>query len=127
MEAFDPEGKPVTNEVGELVLTEPLPSMPLFFWNDPAGERYQESYYEDFPGSWRHGDWVKKTERGTFVVYGRSDSTLNRSGVRLGTSEFYRVVEEMDEVQDSLVIDTGLPGEQGQLLLFLRLSEGVGT
>ena len=125
VEAFDPGGKPVTNEVGELVLTEPLPSMPLFFWNDPDGERYQESYYEDFPGSWRHGDWVKKTERGTFVVYGRSDSTLNRSGVRLGTSEFYRVVEEMDEVQDSLVIDTGLPGEQGQLLLFLRLSEGA--
>ena len=97
----------MVDEVGELVLTAPLPSMPLFFWNDPDGERYRESYYEDFPGVWRHGDWVKKTERGTFVVYGRSDSTLNRSGVRMGTSEFYRVIEEMDEVQDSLVIDTG--------------------
>ena len=116
----------MVDEVGELVLTEPLPSMPLFFWNDPDGERYRESYYEDFPGVWRHGDWVKKTERGTFVVYGRSDSTLNRSGVRLGTSEFYRVIEEMDEVQDSLVIDTGRPNEQGQLLLFLQLSDGVG-
>ena len=100
--------------------------MPLFFWNDPDGERYRESYYDDFPGVWRHGDWVKKTERGTFVVYGRSDSTLNRSGVRMGTSEFYRVIEEMDEVQDSLVIDTGRPNEQGQLLLFLKLSDGVG-
>ena len=126
VEAFDPGGNPVVDEVGELVLTEPLPSMPLFFWNDPDGERYRESYYDDFPGVWRHGDWVKKTERGTFVVYGRSDSTLNRSGVRMGTSEFYRVIEEMDEVQDSLVIDTGRPNEQGQLLLFLKLSDGVG-
>lgn len=125
VEAYDPHGRPVIDEVGELVLTEPLPSMPLYFWNDPDGCRYRESYFEAFPGVWRHGDWIKKTKHNSCVIYGRSDSTLNRGGVRMGTSEFYRVVEEMDEVQDSLVIDTGQGSEEGRLLLFLQLRGGT--
>ena len=92
-------------EVGELVITEPMPSMPLFFWNDPDGERYRESYFEMFPGVWRHGDWLKLTERGTGVIYGRSDSTINRQGIRMGTSEIYSAVEAVPEVLDSLVLD----------------------
>ena len=91
------------DEVGELVITEPMPSMPLFFWNDPDGERYRESYFEMFPGVWRHGDWLKITERGTGVIYGRSDSTINRQGIRMGTSEIYSAVEAVPEVLDSLV------------------------
>jgi len=125
IEAYDLHGKPVIDEVGELVLTEPLPSMPLYFWNDPQGVRYRESYFEVFQGVWRHGDWIKKTKRASFVIYGRSDSTLNRGGVRMGTSEFYTVVEDMNEVLDSLVIDTGHGGEEGRLLLFLKLRPGT--
>ncbi len=124
-EAFDAGGQPVVNEVGELVLTAPMPSMPIYFWNDPGGQRFHESYFDQYPGVWRHGDWTRKTERASFVVYGRSDSTLNRSGVRMGAGEFYRVVEELNEVQDSLVIDTGHGGEQGRLLLFLQLRKEV--
>ncbi len=125
VEAFDPEGRSLVDEVGELVLTAPMPSMPLHFWNDPDGRRYRESYFETYPGIWRHGDWIKITGRGSCVIYGRSDSTLNRSGVRMGTSEFYRVVEELPEVQDSLVIDTSRLGGEGRLLLFLVLRPGA--
>ncbi|WP_433408894.1 acetoacetate--CoA ligase [Saccharomonospora azurea] len=122
--AYDDAGHAVTDEVGELVLTKPMPSMPVSFWNDPDGSRLREAYFEDFPGRWRHGDWVKITDRGSAVIYGRSDSTLNRGGVRMGTSEFYRVVEGFDEVRDSLVIDTSA-GEEGELLCFLVLAEGT--
>ncbi len=125
VEAFDDRGQPVIGEVGELVLTEPLPSMPVFFWNDPGKERYRASYFETYPGVWRHGDWIKITPRGSCVIYGRSDSTLNRGGVRIGTSEFYRVVEEMPEVLDSLVVDTGRLGREGRLLLFVVLRDGA--
>jgi acetoacetyl-CoA synthetase len=125
VEAFDEHGQPVRGEVGELVLTEPMPSMPLFFWNDQDGARYRESYFEKFPGVWRHGDWVKVTERGTYVIYGRSDSTLKRGGVRMGTSEFYRVVAEIPEVLDSLVVDLGGLGSEDALLLFVVLKDGV--
>ena len=111
VEAYDESGRAVVGDVGELVLTRPMPSMPLYLWNDPEGVRYRESYFDMFPGVWRHGDWIKLTDRGSCVIYGRSDSTLNRGGVRMGTSEFYRVVEEMDEVLDSLVVDTGAAGE----------------
>ncbi|MET0135301.1 MAG: acetoacetate--CoA ligase, partial [Kibdelosporangium sp.] len=104
--AYSEEGKEVIEEVGELVLTKPMPSMPVSFWNDPAGDRLKAAYFEDFPGVWRHGDWIRITARGSAVIYGRSDSTLNRGGVRMGTSEFYRVVEGFPEVADSLVIDT---------------------
>jgi acetoacetyl-CoA synthetase len=101
----------VLDEVGELVITRPMPSMPLFFWGDEGGARLRESYFETFPGVWRHGDWVKITPRGSLVIYGRSDSTINRQGVRMGTSEMYRVVEALPEVLDSLVIDLeGLDG-----------------
>ena len=125
VEAFDEQGRPVVGEVGELVVTEPLPSMPLLFWNDPGGERYRDSYFSTWPGVWRHGDWIRITERGTCIISGRSDSTLNRGGVRMGTAEFYRVVEALDEVVDSLVVDVSDPGGEGRLLLFVVLRPGI--
>ncbi|WP_033290886.1 acetoacetate--CoA ligase [Amycolatopsis jejuensis] len=124
--ALDEQGEPVVDEVGELVITEPMPSMPVYFWNDPDGSRLREAYFEMYPGRWRHGDWIKITRRGSAVIYGRSDSTLNRGGVRMGTAEFYRVVEGLAEVADSLVVDTSAVGnEDGQLLCFLVLASGV--
>jgi acetoacetyl-CoA synthetase len=123
-EAYDPAGRPVIDDVGELVITEPMPSMPIYFWNDPSGDRYRESYFEMFPGIWRHGDWIKIRPDGGCVIYGRSDSTLNRDGVRMGTSDFYRVVEAFDEVVDSLVIDTGRLGQKGRLILYVQLEPG---
>ena len=98
VEAFDENGNPVIDEVGELVITEPMPSMPIYFWNDPEGERYRESYFDVYPGVWRHGDWIKVKEDGSCVIYGRSDSTINRGGVRMGTSEIYSAVDKVDEV-----------------------------
>ena len=126
VESWDESGRPRENEVGELVLTKPFPSMPVMFWNDPDGARLRASYFDHFPGVWRHGDWLKITEDGACIVYGRSDSTLNRGGVRMGTSEFYRAIEEMSEITDALVIDTGALGRDGQLLLFIVLREGSG-
>jgi acetoacetyl-CoA synthetase len=117
--AYDESGKEILDEVGELVITKPMPSMPVSFWNDPDGSRLREAYFEDFPGVWRHGDWVRHTSRGSYVIYGRSDSTLNRGGVRMGTADFYAVVEGFDQVVDSLVIDTG------ELLCFLVLAPGA--
>jgi len=127
VEAYDDNGKPVVGEVGELVITEPMPSMPVSFWNDPDGSRLRAAYFETYPGVWRHGDWIKFDDDGSCVIYGRSDSTLNRGGVRMGTSEFYRVVEEQPDVADSLVIDTSAAGAEGKLLLFLVLKEGADT
>ncbi|MFC6087579.1 acetoacetate--CoA ligase [Sphaerisporangium aureirubrum] len=124
VESFDPDGDPVVGEVGELVVTRPMPSMPVMFWNDPDDARYHESYFADYPGVWRHGDWIKIMPDGSCVIYGRSDSTLNRGGVRMGTSEFYRVVERFPEIADSLVIDTGQLGQEGRLLLYVTLAEG---
>ncbi|MDB4896647.1 MAG: Acetoacetyl-CoA synthetase [Firmicutes bacterium] len=123
--AYDDEGRPVVNSMGELVVTEPMPSMPLFFWNDPDGSRYRDAYFSTFPGVWRHGDWIEITDRGTCIIYGRSDSTLKRGGIRMGTSEFYRVLDEAPEVVDSLVIDTSGLGREGELLLFVVLRSGV--
>ncbi|HEX9344154.1 MAG TPA: acetoacetate--CoA ligase, partial [Actinomycetota bacterium] len=125
VEAFDEQGRSVVGQVGELVLTEPLPSMPLYFWNDPDGVRYRDSYFSTWPGVWRHGDWVEVTERGSLIITGRSDSTLNRGGVRMGTSEFYRVVEGLDEIIDSLVVDVSEPGGDGRVLLFVVLRPGA--
>ncbi|GII82788.1 hypothetical protein Ssi03_07780 [Sphaerisporangium siamense] len=125
VESYDAEGRPVVGEVGELVLTKPMPSMPVMFWNDPDGERYRESYYADYPGVWRHGDWIKILPDGGCVIYGRSDSTLNRGGVRMGTSEFYRVVERFPQIEDSLVIDTGQLGQEGRLLLYVTMTAGA--
>ncbi len=119
MEAFDAEGRSLVGEVGELVLTLPMPSMPLYLLNDPDGKRLHESYFAAFPGVWRHGDWIKITPRGSSVIYGRSDSTLNRGGVRMGTAEFYRVVEALPDVADSLVVDTGSLDDEGKLWLFV--------
>lgn len=126
VEAFDAGGMSVIDQVGELVLTEPLPSMPLYLWGDDDGSRYRESYFEMFPGVWRHGDWIKITDQGSCVISGRSDSTLNRGGIRMGSSDFYRVVEEMDEVLDCLVVDTGTTNDSGRLLLFVVTQDGGG-
>jgi acetoacetyl-CoA synthetase len=125
--AYDEKGVEVVDEVGELVLTRPMPSMPVSFWNDPDGTRLHEAYFDYFPGVWRHGDWVRHTPRGSYVIYGRSDSTLNRGGVRMGTADFYAVVEGFQEVQDSLVIDTTELGavDEGALLCFVVLTAGV--
>jgi acetoacetyl-CoA synthetase len=125
VESFDENGTPLINEMGELVLTEPLPSMPLFFWNDPQEKRYRESYFDIYPGVWRHGDWVKITSRGSAVIYGRSDSTINRKGIRMGSSEIYRVVEDVPEVLDSLVVGIERPGGNYYMPLFVVLKPGV--
>ena len=119
--AFDPDGNEVVGELGELVIRSPMPSMPVRFWNDD-GSRYRAAYFDTYPGVWRHGDWIMFTERGTSMITGRSDATLNRGGVRLGTSELYSVVEEFDEVLDALVVHLEATDE---LLLFVVLREGV--
>jgi acetoacetyl-CoA synthetase len=123
--AYDDNGRPVVNQVGELVVTEPMPSMPLYFWGDPDGQRYRESYFGMFPGVWRHGDWIRITDRGTCVITGRSDSTINRFGVRMGTSEIYRVVESLPEVADSLVVDLTALGQASRMYLFVVLQDGI--
>jgi acetoacetyl-CoA synthetase len=124
--AFDPDGKPIVGELGELVITEPMPSMPVGFWGDADGSRYRAAYFDVYPGVWRHGDWVRFSESGSVVVAGRSDATLNRGGVRLGTAEFYAVVEELPEVVDSLVVHLEDPdGGLGELLLFVVPADGV--
>jgi acetoacetyl-CoA synthetase len=113
-------------ELGELVITEPMPSMPVGYWNDPGGERYRSTYFDMYPGVWRQADWIRFSERGSCVITGRSDATLNRGGVRLGTGEFYRVVEELDVVADSLVIHLeDDEGGVGELMLFVVLTEGA--
>ena len=122
---IDPDGRSVVGETGELVLTAPLPSMPVGFWNDPDGARYRESYFEMYPGVWRHGDWIRITERGSAVIEGRSDSTLNRQGIRFGTSELYGVVERLPEIVDSLVIGLELPGGRYWMPLFVVLAPGA--
>ena len=121
VEAFGPDGRPVVGEQGELVITRPMPSMPVAFWNDPDGSRYRAAYFEDFPGVWRHGDWITFTERGSSVISGRSDATLNRGGVRVGTAEFYAVVEGLPEVADSLVVHLD---DGDRLLLFVVVRDG---
>ena len=124
--AYDTSGAEVFDQVGELVLTKPMPSMPVSFWNDPDGSRLRAAYFADFPGVWRHGDWVRKTSRESFVIYGRSDSTLNRGGVRMGTADFYAVVEGWGQIADSLVVDTTELGaaDEGELLCFVVLAPG---
>ena len=123
VEAYSPDGRPLVGEQGELVLTAPMPSMPVSFWNDPGGERYRAAYFEDYPGVWRHGDWITFTERGSCVISGRSDATLNRGGVRIGTAEFYAVVESIPEIADSLVVH--LDEGDDRLLLFVTLRDGM--
>jgi acetoacetyl-CoA synthetase len=124
VQAWDEQGRALVGEVGELVVTAPMPSMPLYFWNDPEGRRYRESYFEMYPGKWRHGDWIRFTARGTCVIYGRSDTTINRHGIRMGTAELYRVIEECPEVTDSLVVDLEYLGRPSHLALFVVLRPG---
>ena len=124
VEAYDEQGQSVVGRVGELVLTEPLPSMPLYLWGDTDGSRYRDSYFNTFPGVWRHGDWIEITKRGTCVIYGRSDATIKRLGVRIGTSEIYRAVESIPEVTDSMAVELEGPKEEGELVLFFTLAQG---
>jgi acetoacetyl-CoA synthetase len=124
VQAWDPDGHPLIGEVGELVITEPMPSMPLYLWNDPDGERYRDSYFGMYPGIWRHGDWIEITERGTAIISGRSDSTINRGGVRMGTAEIYRAVLAVDDVVDALVVDIPRDGEDW-MPLFVVLRDGA--
>ncbi len=127
VDVFDEHGKPVVNQKGELVCTKPFPSMPLGFWGDKGGERYRAAYFERFPNVWTHGDWSELTERGTMVIYGRSDATLNPGGVRIGTAEIYRVVETIDEVEDSVAIGQLWPPDKPtdtRIVLFVKLRDG---
>ena len=124
LEAFDEDGNSVTDQVGELVLTAPMPSMPIFLWGDESGERYRDSYFATYPGIWRHGDWIELTRQGGAVIYGRSDSTINRGGVRMGTSEIYRSVLSLDDIVDALVVDLPREGTDGWMQLFVVLRAG---
>ncbi|HZX55510.1 MAG TPA: acetoacetate--CoA ligase, partial [Ilumatobacteraceae bacterium] len=126
IEAFDESGHSVVGQQGELVITEPMPSMPVGFWGDTDGSRYRAAYFDTYPGVWRHGDWITINEDGSSVITGRSDATLNRGGVRIGTSEIYRVVEAIEGVDDSLIVHLEDPdGGSGVLVLFVALSDGV--
>jgi acetoacetyl-CoA synthetase len=118
-------GKPLIDEVGELVCVKPMPSMPLYFWNDAGGRRYHDSYFDMYPGVWRHGDWLRITPRGGAIIYGRSDATINRYGIRMGTSELYRAVEALPDVLDSLVVDLEYLGRESYMPLFVVLRDGV--
>lgn len=121
--AFDDAGRPVQDELGEMVITQPMPSMPVFFWNDPGNARYLSSYFELYPGVWRHGDWVKISRQGTLSIFGRSDATLNRQGVRIGTSEIYQAVNKVKAVKDSLVVNLELPGGRHYMPLFVVMND----
>ncbi len=123
VEAWSEDGEPLTDEVGELVVTQPMPSMPLYLWGDSDGSRYRDSYFSMFPGVWRHGDWIEITSRGTAVIYGRSDSTINRQGVRMGTSEIYSAALRIPEITDVLAVDLPREGTEGWLALFVVLGE----
>jgi acetoacetyl-CoA synthetase len=125
LQAWDAQGRPVVDEVGELVVTNPMPSMPIRFWNDPGDLRYRESYFEMFPGVWRHGDWITRTSRGTVVIHGRSDSTLNRQGVRMGSADIYEVVDRLPEIRESLVIGIEQPDGGYWMPLFVQLADGA--
>ncbi|WP_069773933.1 acetoacetate--CoA ligase [Streptomyces sp. LUP30] len=125
LQSWDPDGHPLTDEVGELVVTNPMPSMPVRFWNDPDGSRYHDSYFDTYPGVWRHGDWITVTSRGSVVIHGRSDSTLNRQGVRMGSADIYEVVERLPEIKESLVIGIEQPDGGYWMPLFVHLAPGA--
>ena len=122
--SWNEDGEPVIGELGELVVTEPMPSMPLYFWNDPDGTRYREAYFEPWPGVWRHGDWLEITDRGTCIITGRSDSTLNRGGVRMGTADIYAAVESIPAVLDCVVLGVEQPDGGYWMPLFVQLAPG---
>lgn len=124
VESFSSEATSLLNEIGELVITEPMPSMPIYFWNDEDGRRLRESYFDMFPNVWRHGDFLKITDRGSCVIYGRSDATINRGGIRIGTSEIYRAVDHVDEVFDSLIVEIPKKDNDSIVPLFVMMKEG---
>ena len=123
--AWDEDGRPVQDAVGELVCTQPIPSMPLYLWGDTDNQRYLSSYFDMYPGVWRHGDWLKVGSNGGCVIYGRSDATINRHGLRMGTSELYSAVEALPEVLDSMVVDLEYLGRESYMPLFVVLREGM--
>lgn len=125
LDSWDESGKSVVNELGEMVITQVMPSMPIYFWNDPDNKRYQSSYFEMYPGIWRHGDWIRLTDRGSLIIFGRSDATLNRHGVRIGTAEIYRGVDKIKSIKDSLIVNLELSGGQHYMPLFVVMQEGV--
>jgi acetoacetyl-CoA synthetase len=125
VEAWNDQGRPVIGEVGELVCTQPIPSMPLYFWGDEGNARYLSSYFDTYPGVWRHGDWIRIGEDGGCIIYGRSDATINRQGLRMGTSEIYNAVEALPEVLDSMVVDLEYLGRESYMPLFVALRPGV--
>jgi len=125
--AFNEIGEPVILDVGELVCKQATPSMPLYFLNDETGKRYKDSYFDVYPGIWRHGDWMSLTERGGVIIYGRSDATINRKGVRIGTSEIYSGVEAQPEVLDSLIVDLEFLGRESYMPLFVVLRDGLNA
>ncbi|MBC9727002.1 acetoacetate--CoA ligase [Streptomyces sp. TRM68367] len=125
LQSWDPSGKPLVDDVGELVVTNPMPSMPIHFWNDPDGSRYHDSYFDTYPGVWRHGDWITVTSRGSVVIHGRSDSTLNRQGVRMGSADIYEAVERLPEIRESLVIGLEQPDGGYWMPLFVHLAPGA--
>ncbi|WTO38469.1 acetoacetate--CoA ligase [Streptomyces achromogenes] len=125
LSSWDPSGRPLVDEVGELVVTQPMPSMPIHFWNDPDGSRYHDSYFDTYPGVWRHGDWITVTSRGSVIIHGRSDSTLNRQGVRMGSADIYEVVERLPEIRESLVIGVEQPDGGYWMPLFVHLAPGA--
>src|SRR4051794_11754756 len=124
IESWDPEGHPRIGEVGELVITKPMPSMPIYFWGDEDGSKYRDAYFSVYPGVWRHGDWIEITERGTAIISGRSDATINRGGIRMGTAEIYRAVMAVEAVTDALVVDVPVEGADAWMPLFVVLREG---
>ncbi|MFI9646764.1 acetoacetate--CoA ligase [Streptomyces sp. NPDC052040] len=125
LQAWDPSGRPVVDEVGELVVTNPMPSMPIHFWNDPDGSRYHDSYFDMYPGVWRHGDWITLTSRGSVIIHGRSDSTLNRQGVRMGSADIYEAVERLPEIKESLVVGIEQADGGYWMPLFVHLAPGA--
>jgi acetoacetyl-CoA synthetase len=125
VEIFDENGRPLRGRPGELVCAAPFPSMPVAFWNDPTGEKYRAAYFDHFPNVWRHGDWAELTEHDGLIIYGRSDATLNPGGVRIGTAEIYRQVEQLPEVVESIAVGQDISADDIRIVLFVRLRSGV--
>ncbi len=125
MQAYDESGNAVTGTMGEMVINKPMPSMPIYFWNDPGKKRYWQSYFKTYPGKWRHGDWIRISETGTLVIYGRSDATLNRQGIRIGTAEIYRALNQISEIKDSLIVNLEKPNGDHYMPLFIMCQNGV--
>ncbi|MFE1591440.1 acetoacetate--CoA ligase [Nocardia sp. NPDC058705] len=125
LDSWDEQGQPVRGGVGELVLTQPMPSMPVMFWNDPGGDRYREAYFDTYPGMWRHGDWITLTEHGSVIVHGRSDSTLNRHGIRMGSADIYHAVDALPEIEDTLVLGIEQPDGGYWMPMFVVLTAGT--